>query len=54
MNHISFEWDENKNRANQVKHKVSFEEAKLAFYDPNALEFMIHEIQTKLRIDFYF
>ena len=28
-------WDENKNQENIRKHKVSFEEAKTAFYDPN-------------------
>ncbi len=36
MNNIRFEWDENKNRANQRKHKVSFDEAKTVFYDENA------------------
>ncbi|MGE0240542.1 MAG: BrnT family toxin [Parvibaculaceae bacterium] len=29
-----FEWDENKNRANQRKHGVSFEEAAQVFLDP--------------------
>ncbi len=33
---IKFEWDEPKGRSNLKKHKVSFEEAKGAFYDPNA------------------
>lgn len=28
-----FEWDENKNKLNQEKHFVSFEEAQLAFLD---------------------
>lgn len=37
MNTIKFEWDENKNAINKVKHKVSFEEAKTVFYDANAL-----------------
>jgi uncharacterized protein len=32
-----FEWDEEKNRANLAKHKVSFETAKLVFDDPFAL-----------------
>jgi len=31
---MKFEWDENKNRLNQHKHGVSFEEAKLVFDDP--------------------
>jgi uncharacterized DUF497 family protein len=30
----SFEWDEEKNRINQEKHGVSFEEAQFAFADP--------------------
>ena len=28
-------WDENKNRENVRKHKISFNEAKTVFYDPN-------------------
>jgi len=27
-------WDENKNRENILKHKISFEEAQTVFYDP--------------------
>lgn len=34
-----FEWDETKNRLNQKKHGVSFEEAKTVFFDGRALEF---------------
>ena len=34
---ISFEWDEAKNKANKIKHGVSFEEARTVFYDENAL-----------------
>jgi len=30
-----FEWDDTKNRENQIKHGVSFEEAVRAFFDPN-------------------
>ena len=37
METIKFEWDENKNRINQQKHGVSFEEAKSVFYDGEAL-----------------
>ncbi len=33
---ISFEWDENKNKVNQEKHGVSFEEAKTVFFDDYA------------------
>uniref|UniRef100_E6PPN7 Protein containing DUF497 n=1 Tax=mine drainage metagenome TaxID=410659 RepID=E6PPN7_9ZZZZ len=31
---LRFEWDEAKNRANQRKHGVSFEEAAHVFHDP--------------------
>lgn len=34
---IMFEWDENKNRTNQHKHGISFDEAKTVFYDEEAL-----------------
>lgn len=37
MDRIKFEWDENKNRINKSKHKISFEEAKTVFYDEEAL-----------------
>ena len=30
---MRFEWDENKNRLNQKKHDVSFEQAKTVFLD---------------------
>jgi uncharacterized protein len=36
MKYIHFDWDESKNDANIRKHKISFEEAKTVFYDPNA------------------
>jgi hypothetical protein len=36
MKYLSFSWDENKNLTNIQKHKLSFEEAKSAFYDDNA------------------
>ncbi len=41
MKRIDFEWDEKKNKSNIQKHKISFTEAKTAFYDPNSL--MIHD-----------
>lgn len=37
MNTIRFEWDENKDQINRIKHKISFDEAKTVFYDENAL-----------------
>ncbi len=36
MSEISFVWDERKNRANQRKHGVAFEEAQTSFLDDNA------------------
>ncbi|MDR2543080.1 MAG: BrnT family toxin, partial [Treponema sp.] len=38
---MQFIWDENKNKANIKKHKVSFEEAQSVFFDENAK--MIHD-----------
>ncbi len=37
MAEIRFQWDEAKNKANQRKHGVSFEEAETVFLDENAL-----------------
>ena len=42
MNDIRFTWDVQKDRENQNKHGVSFEEAKSAFYDENAR--LIHDL----------
>ncbi|MEK6691666.1 MAG: BrnT family toxin [Nitrospirota bacterium] len=39
MNNIRFSWDHQKNKRNQKKHGVSFEEAQSVFFDENALEF---------------
>lgn len=36
MKAITFEWDQKKASSNLVKHGISFEEAKTAFWDPNA------------------
>jgi hypothetical protein len=36
MSELRFEWNAKKNRANQAKHGVSFEEAKIAFLDEGA------------------
>ncbi|MBI1976291.1 MAG: BrnT family toxin [Candidatus Omnitrophica bacterium] len=36
MESLEFIWDNRKDRQNQRKHGVSFEEAKTAFYDENA------------------
>jgi uncharacterized protein len=39
MKDIHFEWDESKNRTNQRKHRVSFEEAQTVFLDENAIRY---------------
>jgi len=36
---IRFSWDEQKNRTNQKKHRVSFDEAQTVFFDENAIEY---------------
>ena len=39
MNKITFSWDERKNKLNEKKHGVFFEEAQTIFFDENAIEF---------------
>ena len=39
MNDLHFVWDEGKNKVNQRKHGVSFEEARSVFYDENAIRY---------------
>jgi uncharacterized protein len=34
---VRFEWDENKDRANVVKHGVGFDEARKVFSDPHVI-----------------
>jgi uncharacterized DUF497 family protein len=34
---MRFEWDERRRRANEVKHGVSFEEARTVFFDDQAI-----------------
>lgn len=34
---MQFEWDEEKNRRNKRKHKITFEAARAIFFDPTAL-----------------
>ena len=36
MKDLRYEWDESKNRSNQRKHGVAFEEARSSFLDENA------------------
>lgn len=35
MNRTGFEWDDDKDKENQIKHNVSFAEAQIAFLDPH-------------------
>ena len=39
MSELRFEWDARKNRENQKKHGVSFEEAHTVFFDERGVEF---------------
>ncbi len=39
MNHLRFEWDKRKEKANIKKHGVSFDEARTVFYDESAIQF---------------
>ncbi len=39
MKELRFEWDERKKKANIKKHGISFDEARTAFYDENAIQF---------------
>jgi len=36
---LRFSWDDRKNKTNQKKHGISFEEAQTVFFDENAIEF---------------
>ena len=39
MSEMHFAWDARKDRANERKHGVSFDEARSAFYDETAIQF---------------
>ena len=39
MDRLEFEWDKKKERANIKNHGISFQEARTAFYDENAIQF---------------
>ena len=36
MDYLNIIWEEDKNKKNIISHKISFEEAKTVFFDPNA------------------
>ncbi|MBI5049686.1 MAG: BrnT family toxin [Nitrospirae bacterium] len=39
MKPLRFSWDNRKNKTNQKRHKISFEEAQTIFLDENAIEY---------------
>ena len=39
MAELRFEWDKRKEKANIKKHGISFDEARMVFYDENAIQF---------------
>ncbi len=39
MESLRFSWDNRKDKSNQKKHGISFEEAQTIFFDDNAIEF---------------
>ena len=39
MKSLEFTWDTRKNKSNQKKHGVQFEEAQTVFYDPRAIQY---------------
>jgi uncharacterized protein len=46
---MRFEWDEDKNRRNLAKHKVSFETASLVFGDPQLLSIQDRVVEGEER-----
>lgn len=40
MDYLKFEWDKKKDKANVKKHGVSFDEARTAFFDELAIQFL--------------
>ena len=46
---LHFEWDDRKNRANQKKHGVDFEAAKLVFDDPLCVMFVERDTDGEQR-----
>jgi uncharacterized protein len=38
MNNMKFEWDDKKNAANESKHGIDFENARVLWNDPNRVE----------------
>ncbi len=50
MKLLSFSWDNRKDKTNQKKHGISFDEAQTVFFDDNAIEFFdIHHSKNEDR-----
>lgn len=43
INNFAFEWDDEKNRINKRKHRISFETAEKVFADENRVEWLDEE-----------
>jgi uncharacterized protein len=50
---MTFEWDEVKDRANQIKHGVAFAVAREAFYDPSLVLQRDHQHSTPTEERFF-
>ena len=46
---LRFEWDENKNQSNLVKHGIDFQTAQLVFDDPHCVTFVERTIDGERR-----
>lgn len=51
LSHVSFEWDEQKDRVNFTKHGIHFKTAAKVFLDPNKLIREDEEHNEELRYD---
>lgn len=47
MNNIQFTWDQKKNKSNEKKHGIAFEEAQSVFFDEHAIEFFDSDHSNK-------
>ena len=46
---LHFEWDEDKNRRNRIKHGVSFQTARMIFEDPNLITRQDRDVEGEQR-----
>jgi uncharacterized DUF497 family protein len=47
---LNFEWDENKNKINKNKHKISFEAASYVFFDPRSKHYLDRVVVNEQRM----